>query len=181
MVRSTIRNKKTLLIFLLFFFFYLFYAKNSEAQTKVAFGTFLVTAEIINKCDTTASEPVFVDDDFLSIKLVSDVTVVCNSDTKPIIKIISKNIKELFDNNFALQFKKNNRELIGFIPDSLVRLAPNSLTRIDYEDETLIFKNQLSEKIIKSNFNLPKLLVSKNESAKYLKYKNSTIIFEISY
>ena len=106
MVSQTIKKvKKYSLFLILSLFFSSFFIKNSFAQTNVAFGTFLVTATITSKCETTASEPEFVDDSFQSIKIVSDVTVVCNNDSKPVIKIISRNIKELFDNNYALLFK----------------------------------------------------------------------------
>ena len=106
MVRQTINKVKKSSIFLIIsLFLYCSFISNSFAQAKVAFGTFLVTATITSKCETSASEPEFVDDSFQSIKIISDVTVVCNNDSKPVIKIISKNIKELFNNNYAFQFR----------------------------------------------------------------------------
>ncbi len=109
MVRLTILLKNSFNF--IFFIFLFFFIKIGLAQNNLAFTTLLVTATIPSKCETKASEPVFVDDDFQSIKIVSDVTVVCNNESKPIIKIISKNIKELIDNNYALHFKKNNGDL----------------------------------------------------------------------
>jgi hypothetical protein len=177
-VRLTI---KKIVLISYFLFFYLFFIKIGLAQNNLAFTTLLVTATIPSKCETKASEPVFVDDDFQSIKIVSDVTVVCNNESKPIIKIISKNIKELIDNNYALHFKKNNGDLIGFIPDSLVRLKTNSSTMLDFEEESFTFKNIFSDKIKKVNFDFPKLSNPKIENAKYSKLQNNPIIFEISY
>ena len=182
MVRQTIKrfSKKLsfVLIGLIFFFHFI---TNTYSQTKTAYTTFLVTVTIPSKCDTNISDPVFVDDNFLSLKIVSDVSVVCNNDSKPIIKIISKNIKELYDNNFALEFKKNNGDKIGFISDSLVKLAANPGSRLDYEDESFTFKNNFSTKIKKVDFELPKNLIYKADTSKNLKFQNSTIVFEISY
>jgi len=174
---SKIKKKSIFLILSLFL--YSFFINNSFAQTKVAFGTFLVTATITSKCETNASEPVFVDDDFQSINIISDVTVVCNNDSKPIIKIISRNIKELFNNNYAFQFKKNNKDLIGFIPDTLLaRIKSGSSSMLDFEEESFTLKNTFSGKIKKANLDLPKF---SNENAKYPNLQNNPIIFEISY
>ena len=183
MVRPTINKlKKKSSFLILSLFLYSFFTNNSFAQTKVAFGTFLVTATITSKCETTASEPEFVDDAFQSIKIISDVTVVCNNDSKPVIKIISKNIKELFSNNYAFQFKKNNKDLIGFIPDTLLaRLKTNSSSMLDFEEENFTLKNTFSGKIKKANFDPPKFSNGKNENAKYPNFQNNPIIFEISY
>ena len=184
MVKSTINKAKKNSIFLILStFLYLFFINNGFAQTKVAFGTFLVTATITSKCETTASEPEFVDDSFQSIKIISEVTVICNNDSKPVIKIISKNIKELFNNNYALQFKKNNGDLVGFVPDTLVaRLKSNSFSMIDYEEETFTLKKSTpSEKIKKVNFNPPSFSNSKGENIQSPKFQNNPIVFEISY
>jgi hypothetical protein len=183
MVKPTINIvKKNSPFFVLFLFLYSFFVSNSLAQTKVAFGTFLVTATIASKCETNASEPEFVDDSFQSIKIISDVTVVCNNDTKPVIKIISKNIKELFNNNYAFQFKKNNRDLIGFIPDTLLaRTKSNSSSMLDFEEESFTLKNTFFGKIKKANFENPKFLNGKIENAKYPNFQSNPIIFEISY
>jgi hypothetical protein len=183
MVRQTINKVKKSSIFLIIsLFLYCSFISNSFAQAKVAFGTFLVTATITSKCETSASEPEFVDDSFQSIKIISDVTVVCNNDSKPVIKIISKNIKELFNNNYAFQFRKNNKDLIGFIPDTLVaRLKTNSSSMLDFEEESFNLKNAFSVKIKKANFDSPKFLNGKNENTKYPNFQNNPIIFEISY
>jgi len=183
MVRNTIKNiKKYSLFLILSLFLSSFFIKNSFAQTKVAFGTFLVTATITSKCETSASEPEFLDDSFQSIKIVSDVTVVCNNDSKPVIKIISKNIKELVDNNYAFQFKKNNGDLIGFIPDTLLaRLKSSSSSVLDFEEESFTLKNTFFGKIKKANFDLPKSSNGKIDNAKYPNLQNNPIIFEISY
>ena len=183
MVISAIKKiKKTSIFLISSLFLYSFFINHSFAQTKVAFGTFLVTATITSKCETNASEPEFVDDSFQSIKIISDVTVVCNNDSRPVIKIISRNIKELFNNNYAFQFKKNNKDLIGFIPDTLLaRLKNNSSSMLDFEEENFTLKNTFSGKIKKANFNSPKLLNGKNENTKYPNFQNNPIIFEISY
>jgi hypothetical protein len=183
MVISAIKKIKNTSIFLISsLFLYSFFINHSFAQTKVAFGTFLVTATITSKCETNASEPEFVDDSFQSIKIISDVTVVCNNDSRPVIKIISRNIKELFNDNYAFQFKKNNKDLIGFIPDTLLaRLKNNSSSMLDFEEENFTLKNTFSGKIKKANFNSPKLLNGKNENTKYPNFQNNPIIFEISY
>ena len=95
----------------------------------------------------------WLSDCFQSIQIVSDVTVVCNNNSKPIIKIISKNIKELLDNNYALRFKKNNGDLVEFISDTLLaRLKSNSSSMIDFEEETFTLKKNYSDKIKKINF-----------------------------
>jgi hypothetical protein len=183
MVRPTILTVKKNSIFLILpLFLCLFFSKSGFAEPKVAFGTFVVTATIVSKCETTASEPQFVDDAFQSIQIVSDVTVVCNNNSKPIIKIISKNIKELLDNNYALRFKKNNGDLVEFISDTLLaRLKSNSSSMIDFEEETFTLKKNYSDKIKKINFDTPKLLNSKIDNAKLQKFQNNPIIFEISY
>jgi hypothetical protein len=183
MVRPTIQIiKKNSLFLILPLFLYLIFIKNSFAEPKLAFGTFIVTATITSKCETTASEPQFVDDAFQSIQIVSDVTVVCNNDSKPVIKIISKNIRELLDNNYALRFKKNNGDMVEFIPDILLaRLKSNSSSITDFEDETFTFKNNYSEKIKKINFDTLKLINSKIDSTTLQKFQNNAIIFEISY
>jgi hypothetical protein len=174
--------KKNSISLVLSLFLCSFLINDSFAQTKVAFGTFLVTATITSKCETNASEPEFVDDSFQSIKIISDVTVVCNNDSKPVIKIISKNIKELFNNNYALQFKKNNKDLIGFIPDTLLaRLKTNSSSMLDFEEENFTLKNTFSGKIKKANFDLPKFSNGKTDNTKYPDFQNNPIIFEISY
>jgi len=156
---------------------------NTYSQTRTAYTTFLVSVTIESKCETNISEPTFVDDNFLSLKIISDVTVICNNDSKPIIKIISKNIKELFDNNYTIEFKKNKKDIIGFIPDSLIQLASNSSAeiRLDYEDESFLFKNNSFEKIQKINFQVPKLILSKADNTKYFKFQSSSIVFEITY
>ena len=69
------KAKKTSIFIISSLFVYSFFINQSFAQTKVAFGTFLVTATITSKCETSASEPEFVDDSFQSIKIISDVTV----------------------------------------------------------------------------------------------------------
>ena len=183
MVKQPINKvKKNSILFILLLFTFCFFTKYSFSQTNVAFGTFLVTATITSKCETNASEPEFVDDNFQSIKIISDVTVVCNNDTKPIIKIISKNIKELFNNNYAFQFKKNNRDLIGFIPDTLLaRIKSNSSSVLDFEEESFTLKNTFSGKIKKANYDLPKFSNGKIENAKYPNFQSNPIIFEISY
>ena len=180
--KTATKVKKTSIVLISSLFLYSFFINNSFAQTKVAFGTFLVTATITSKCETNASEPEFLDDNFQSIQIVSDVTVVCNNDTKPVIKIISRNIKELFDNNYALQFKKNNGDIIGFASDTLLaRLKANPSSMVDFEEESFTLKNTFSGKIKKANFNSPKLLNGKNENTKYPNFQNNPIIFEISY
>jgi len=183
MVRPTIQIiKKNSLFLILPLFLYLIFIKNSFAEPKLAFGTFIVTATITSKCETTASEPQFVDDAFQSIQIVSDVTVVCNNDSKPVIKIISKNIRELLDNNYALRFKKNNGDIVEVISDTLLaRLKSNSSSMIDFEEETFSLKKNVSEKIKKINFDVPKLISSKIDNAKLQKFQNNPIIFEISY
>jgi hypothetical protein len=183
MVRPTIQIiKKNSLFLILPLFLYLIFIKNSFAEPKLAFGTFIVTATITSKCETTASEPQFVDDAFQSIQIVSDVTVVCNNDSKPVIKIISKNIRELLDNNYALRFKKNNGDIVEVISDTLLaRLKSNSSSMIDFEEETFTLKKNVSEKIKKINFDVPKLINSKIDNAKLQKFQNNPIIFEISY
>jgi hypothetical protein len=183
MVSKAIRKlKKTSILIVSSLFLYSFFINNSFAETKVAFGTFLVTATITSKCETNASEPEFLDDSFQSIKIVSDVTVVCNNDSKPVIKIISRNIKELVDNNYALLFKKNNGDLIGFTSDTLVaKLKTNSSSMLDFEEESFTLKNTFSGKIKKANFDLPKFPNGKIENAKYPNLQNNPIIFEISY
>jgi hypothetical protein len=183
MVRPTIQIiKKNSLFLILPLFLYLIFIKNSFAEPKLAFGTFIVTATITSKCETTASEPQFVDDAFQSIQIVSDVTVVCNNDSKPVIKIISKNIRELLDNNYALRFKKNNGDIVEVISDTLLaRLKSNSSSMIDFEEETFTLKKNVSEKIKKINFDVPKLINSKIDNAKLQKFQNNSIIFEISY
>ena len=183
MVRPTIQIiKKNSLFLILPLFLYLIFIKNSFAEPKLAFGTFIVTATITSKCETTASEPQFVDDAFQSIQIVSDVTVVCNNDSKPVIKIISKNIRELLDNNYALRFKKNNGDIVEVISDTLLaRLKSNSSSMIDFEEETFTLKKNVSEKIKKINFDVPKLISSKIDNAKLQKFQNNPIIFEISY
>jgi hypothetical protein len=183
MVRQTVNKVKKKSIFLILsIFLYFFFINNSFAQNKVAFGTFLVTATITSKCETNASEPEFLDDNFQSIQIVSDVTVVCNNDTKPVIKIISRNIKELFDNNYALQFKKNNGDLIGFTSDTLLaRLKANPSSMVDFEEESFTLKNTFSGKIKKANFDLPKFPNAKIENANYPNLQRNPIIFEISY
>jgi len=183
MVRHTIDKLTKYSLFLIFsLFLSSFFIKNSFAQTKIAFGTFLVTATITSKCETSASEPEFLDDSFQSIKIVSDVTVVCNNDSKPVIKIISRNIKELVDNNYALLFKKNNGDLIGFIPDTLLaRIKTNSSSMLDFEEESFTLKNTFSGKIKKANFDLLKFPNAKIENANYPNLQRNPIIFEISY
>ena len=183
MVSKAIKKlKKTSILIVSSLFLYSFFINNSFAETKVAFGTFLVTATITSKCETNASEPEFLDDSFQSIKIVSDVTVVCNNDSKPVIKIISRNIKELVDNNYALLFKKNNGDLIGFTSDTLVaKLKTNSSSMLDFEEESFTLKNTFSGKIKKANFDLPKSPNGKIENAKYPNLQNNPIIFEISY
>ena len=180
---TTTKVKKNSIAVIFSLFLYCFFINNSFAQTKIAFGTFLVTATIMSKCETSASEPEFVDDDFQSIKIVSDVTVVCNNDSKPVIKIISRNIKELFNNNnYAFQFKKNNGDLIGFIPDTLLaRLKTNSSSMLDFEEESFTLKNTFSGKIKKANFDASKFPNGKIDNAKYPNLQNNPIIFEISY
>jgi hypothetical protein len=183
MVRRAINKLTNYSLFLIFtLFLSFFFIKNSFAQTKIAFGTFLVTATITSKCETSASEPEFLDDSFQSIKIVSDVTVVCNNDSKPVIKIISRNIKELIDNNYALLFKKNNGDLIGFASDTLLaRIKTNSSSMLDFEEESFTLKNTFSGKIKKANFDLPKFPNAKIENANYPNLQRNPIIFEISY
>jgi hypothetical protein len=184
MVRQTVDNlKKNSLFLILVLLISSFFIKDSFAQTKVAFGTFLVTATITSKCETSASEPEFVDDNFQSINIVSDVTVVCNNDSKPVIKIISRNIKELFNNNnYAFQFKKNNGDLIGFTSDTLLaRLKANPSSMLDFEEESFTLKNTFSGKIKKANFDSPKFPNGKIENANYPNLQRNPIIFEISY
>jgi len=183
MVSTTTKKvKKTSIALISSLFLYSFFINHSFAETKVAFGTFLVTATITSKCETTASEPEFLDDNFQSIQIVSDVTVVCNNDTKPVIKIISRNIKELFDNNYALQFKKNNGDIIGFASDTLLaRLKANPSSMVDFEEESFTLKNTFSGKIKKANFDLPKFSNAKIENANYPNLQRNPIIFEISY
>jgi len=180
--KTATKVKKTSIVLISSLFLYFFFINNSFAQTKVAFGTFLVTATITSKCETNASEPEFLDDNFQSIQIVSDVTVVCNNDTKPVIKIISRNIKELFDNNYALQFKKNNGDLIGFASDTLLaRLKANPSSMVDFEEESFTLKNTFTGKIKKANFDLPKFPNAKIENANYPNLQRNPIIFEISY
>jgi hypothetical protein len=180
--KTATKVKKTSIVLIFLLFLYCFFINNSFAQTKVAFGTFLVTATITSKCETNASEPEFLDDNFQSIQIVSDVTVVCNNDTKPVIKIISRNIKELFDNNYALQFKKNNGDLIGFTSDTLLaRLKANPSSMVDFEEESFTLKNTFTGKIKKANFDLPKFPNAKIENANYPNLQRNPIIFEISY
>ena len=180
--KTASKVKKTSIVLISSLFLYSFFINNSFAQTKVAFGTFLVTATITSKCETNASEPEFLDDNFQSIQIVSDVTVVCNNDTKPVIKIISRNIKELFDNNYALQFKKNNGDIIGFASDTLLaRLKANPSSMVDFEEESFTLKNTFSGKIKKANFDLPKFSNAKIENANYPNLQRNPIIFEISY
>jgi hypothetical protein len=180
--KTATKVKKTSIVLIFLLFLYCFFINNSFAQTKVAFGTFLVTATITSKCETNASEPEFLDDNFQSIQIVSDVTVVCNNDTKPVIKIISRNIKELFDNNYALQFKKNNGDLIGFTSDTLLaRLKANPSSMVDFEEESFTLKNTFTGKIKKANFDLPKFSNAKIENANYPNLQRNPIIFEISY
>ena len=183
MVSQTIKKvKKYSLFLILSLFFSSFFIKNSFAQTNVAFGTFLVTATITSKCETTASEPEFLDDNLQSIQIVSDVTVVCNNDTKPVIKIISRNIKELVNNNYALLFKKNNGDLIGFTSDTLLaRLKANTSSMVDFEEESFTLKNAFAGKIKKANFDLPKFPNGKVQNANYPNLQRNPIIFEISY
>ena len=176
------KAKKTSIFIMSSLFVYSFFFNQSFAQTKVAFGTFLVTATITSKCETTASEPEFLDDNLQSIQIVSDVTVVCNNDTKPVIKIISRNIKELVNNNYALLFKKNNGDLIGFTSDTLLaRLKANPSSMVDFEEETFTLKNTFAGKIKKANFDLPKFPNGKIENANYPNLQRNPIIFEISY
>ena len=176
------KAKKTSIFIISSLFVYSFFINQSFAQTKVAFGTFLVTATITSKCETTASEPEFLDDNLQSIQIVSDVTVVCNNDTKPVIKIISRNIKELVNNNYALLFKKNNGDLIGFTSDTLLaRLKANPSSMVDFEEESFTLKNTFSGKIKKANFDLPKFPNGKIENANYPNLQRNPIIFEISY
>jgi len=176
------KAKKTSIFIISSLFVYSFFFNQSFAQTKVAFGTFLVTATITSKCETTASEPEFLDDNLQSIQIVSDVTVVCNNDTKPVIKIISRNIKELVNNNYALLFKKNNGDLIGFASDTLLaRLKANPSSMVDFEEETFTLKNTFAGKIKKTNFDLPKFPNVKIENANYPNLQRNPIIFEISY
>ena len=180
--KTATKVKKTSIVLTFSLFLCCFFINNSFAQTKVAFGTFLVTATITSKCETNASEPEFLDDNFQSIQIVSDVTVVCNNDTKPVIKIISRNIKELFDNNYALQFKKNNGDLIGFTSDTLLaRLKANPSSMVDFEEESFTLKNTFAGKIKKANFDLPKFPNAKIENANYPNLQRNPIIFEISY
>jgi len=180
--KTATKVKKTPIALISSLFLYCFFINNSFAQTKVAFGTFLVTATITSKCETNASEPEFLDDNFQSIQIVSDVTVVCNNDTKPVIKIISRNIKELFDNNYALQFKKNNGDIIGFASDTLLaRLKANPSSMVDFEEESFTLKNTFSGKIKKTNFDLPKFPNAKIENANYPNLQRNPIVFEISY
>ena len=180
--KTATKVKKTSIALISSLFLYSFFINNSFAQTKVAFGTFLVTATITSKCETNASEPEFLDDNFQSIQIVSDVTVVCNNDTKPVIKIISRNIKELFDNNYALQFKKNNGDIIGFASDTLLaRLKANPSSMVDFEEESFTLKNTFTGKIKKANFDLPKFQNAKIENANYPNLQRNPIIFEISY
>ena len=180
--KTATKIKKTSIALIFSLFLYFFFINNSFAQTKIAFGTFLVTATITSKCETSASEPEFVDDDFQSIKIVSDVTVVCNNDSKPVIKIISRNIKELVDNNYALLFKKNNGDLIGFTSDTLLaRLKANPSSMVDFEEESFTLKNTFSGKIKKANFDLPKFPNVKIENANYPNLQRNPIVFEISY
>ena len=180
--KTATKVKKTSIVLIFSLFLDCFFINNSFAQTKVAFGTFLVTATITSKCETNASEPEFLDDNFQSIQIVSDVTVVCNNDTKPVIKIISRNIKELFDNNYALQFKKNNGDLIGFTSDTLLaRLKANPSSMVDFEEESFTLKNTFTGKIKKANFDLPKFPNAKIENANYPNLQRNPIIFEISY
>ena len=176
------KAKKTSIFIISSLFVYSFFINQSFAQKKVAFGTFLVTATITSKCETTASEPEFLDDNFQSIQIVSDVMVVCNNDTKPVIKIISRNIKELVNNNYALLFKKNNGDLIGFTSDTLLaRLKANPTSMVDFEEESFTLKNTFSGKIKKANFDLPKFPNVKIENANYPNLQRNPIIFEISY
>ena len=180
--KTATKVKKTSIVLISSLFLYSFFINNSFAQTKVAFGTFLVTATITSKCETNASEPEFLDDNFQSIQIISDVTVICNNDTKPVIKIISRNIKELFDNNYALQFKKNNGDLIGFTSDTLIaRLKANPSSMVDFEEESFTLKNIFNGKIKKANFDLPKFPNAKIENANYPNLQRNPIIFEISY
>ena len=183
MVRHAIEKVKKYSLFLVLSLFVSpFFIKNSFAEPKVAFGTFLVTATITSKCETTASEPEFLDDNFQSIQIVSDVTVVCNNDTKPVIKIISRNIKELINENYALLFKKNNGDLIGFTSDTLLaRLKANPSSMVDFEEESFTLKNAFAGKIKKANFDLPKFPNGKIENANYPNLQRNPIIFEISY
>jgi len=183
MVRLTIQSIKNNSNFIILpLFICIFFIKSAFAQTNVAFTNFIVTTTIASKCETTASDPAFVDDNFQSIKIVSNVTVVCNNDSKPIIKVISKNIEELLDNNYALRFKKNNGDMVEFIPDILLaRLKSNSSSITDFEDETFTFKNNYSEKIKKINFDTLKLINSKIDNTTLQKFQNNAIIFEISY
>jgi hypothetical protein len=180
--KTATKVKKNSIALISSLFLYCFFINNSLAQTKIAFGTFLVTATITSKCETNASEPEFLDDSFQSIKIVSDVTVVCNNDSKPVIKIISRNIKELVDNNYALLFKKNNGDLIGFTSDTLLaRLKANPSSMVDFEEESFTLKNTFSGKIKKANFDLPKFPNVKIENANYPNLQRNPIIFEISY
>ena len=181
--KTATKIKKTSIALIFSLFLYFFFINNGFAQTKIAFGTFLVTATITSKCETSASEPEFVDDDFQSIKIVSDVTVVCNNDSRPIIKIISRNIKELFNNNnYAFQFKKNNGDLIGFTSDTLLaKLKANPSSMVDFDEESFTLKNTFSGKIKKANFDLPKFSNAKIENANYPNLQRNPIIFEISY
>lgn len=185
MVRPVVgKIYKKIFFISLILIFYSSLTTKTCSQTRTAYTTFLVSVTIESKCETNVSEPTFVDDNFLSLKIVSDVTVICNNDSKPIIKIISKNIKELLDNNYAIEFKKNKKDIIGFIPDSLVQLASNSSaeTRLDYEDESFSLKNNSFEKMQKINFQVPKLILSKADNMKYLKFQSSSsIVFEITY
>ena len=65
MVSKAIKKlKKTSILIVSSLFLYSFFINNSFAETKVAFGTFLVTATITSKCETNASEPEFLDDSF---------------------------------------------------------------------------------------------------------------------
>ncbi len=180
--KSINKAKKTSIFIISSLFFYSFFINQSFAQTKVAFGTFLVTATITSKCETNASEPEFLDDNFQSIQIISDVTVVCNNDTKPVIKIISRNIKELVNNNYALLFKKNNGDLIEFTSDTLLaRLKASPSSMVDFEEESFTLKNTFVGKIKKASFDLPKFPNGKIENANYPNLQRNPIIFEISY
>ena len=119
MVRQTIKKFSKKLSFLIGIIFFFHFITNAYSQTKTAYTTFLVTVTIPSKCDTNISDPVFVDDNFLSLKIVSDVSVVCNNDSKPIIKIISKNIKELYNNKDRKSTRLNSsHEWISRMPSS---------------------------------------------------------------
>ena len=88
----------------------------------------------------------------------------------------------LINDNYALLFKKNNGELIGFTSDTLLaRLKANPSSMVDFEEESFTLKNTFSGKIKKINFDLTKFPNGKIQNANYPNLQKNPIIFEISY